>query len=350
MKEFVSAVFEHAPLGIAVADLGGRYVAANPAFLRMLGYSGAELLGRSIHEVTHPQDKGENRRVFDDIVAGVTNHIEFEKRYLRKDGRELWVRNTVARIPGEDGAPRYVLAVVEDITVRHATNEDGRPREPLLERLHALTRRIVDAEELERHRIAGELHDRVGQHLSALNINLDIAQGLARSEEIELRMRLADSVGLLEATLQSIENVMAELRPPLLDEYGLAAALGLFARNFAQRTGVNVAVDDPEELGTRLPRETSIVLFRIAQEALANVAKHAEARRVKILLERQAHGLALEISDDGSGFDPRERLAQSERWGVTTMQERAGAIGGELSVTSAPAAGTTVRVCFPAPA
>lgn len=350
MLELVSAVFEHAPLGIAVANPGGRYVAANPAFLAMLGYSGEELLGKSIHDVTHPQDKGENRRVFEDIAAGVTNHIEFEKRYLRKDGRELWVRSTVARVPGPDGTPRYVLALVEDITVRHAGEGDRRAREPLLERLHALTRRLVDAEELERHRIAGELHDRVGQHLSALNINLDIAQGLARSEDIELRMRLADSVGLLEATLQSIENVMAELRPPLLDEYGLTAALGLFARNFSQRTGVQVAVDDPEELGARLPRETAIVLFRIAQEALANVAKHAEARRVKILLERQAHRLALEISDDGSGFDPRERLAQSERWGVTTMQERAGAIGGELLVTSAPAAGTTVRVMFRAPA
>ena len=345
MQEFKSAVFDHAPLGIAVADAAGCYVAANTAFLGMLGYSDGELLGRSIHDVTHPQDKGENRRVFEDVVAGVRNHIELEKRFLRKDGRELWVRNTVARVPGADGMPRYVLAMVEDITVRREA--DGQAG--LQERLHALTRRLVDAEELERHRIAGELHDRVGQHLSALNINLDIAQGLARQEDLELRMRLADSVGLLEATLQSIENVMAELRPPLLDEYGLAAALGLFARNFAQRAGVSVAVDDPEDLSARLPREMAIVLFRIAQEALSNVAKHAAARRVKILLEKHAHGLALEISDDGSGFDPRERLAQRERWGVTTMQERAGAIGGELSVTSAAAAGTTVRVTFPAP-
>jgi two-component system, NarL family, sensor histidine kinase UhpB len=346
MQELASAVFDHAPLGIAVADAGGRYVAANPAFLGMLGYSGAELLGRSIHDVTHPQDKEEYRRVFEDIVAGVRNHIEFEKRHLRKDGRELRVRSTVARIPGDDGMPRFVLAMVEDITVRREADE----RAWLQERLHALTRRLVDAEEFERHRIAGELHDRVGQHLSALSINLDIAQGLSRPEDLELRMRLADSVGLLEATLQSIENVMAELRPPLIDEYGLSAALGLYARNFAQRAGVSVAVDDRDELGAKLPRETAIVLFRIVQEALANVAKHAAARRVKILLERHDHGLALEISDDGSGFDPRERLAQTERWGVTTMQERAGAIRGALSVTSAPAAGTTVRVCFPAPA
>src|SRR5882672_410487 len=133
------AMFERAPLGIAIADLSGRYVRANPAFLRLLGYSEEELLERTIHDVTHPLDKGENRRVFDDMTAGVRDQIEFEKRYLRKDGRVIWVRNTVAKVPGEDGEPRYVVAMVEDITVRrHAEAQ-------LLRDLQALTRRLVEA-------------------------------------------------------------------------------------------------------------------------------------------------------------------------------------------------------------
>ena len=128
----LAAMFERAPHGIAMTDLSGRYVRANPAFLRLLGYSKRELLQKTVHDVTHPEDKGENRRVFDDMVAGVRDQIEFEQRYLRKDGWMIWVRNTVAKIPGEDGEPRYVVAMVEDITVRHHAEAHLRDSEQLV--------------------------------------------------------------------------------------------------------------------------------------------------------------------------------------------------------------------------
>ena len=354
----VDAMFEFAPHGIVMADPAGRYVKANPAFLSMLGYTEQELLRKTIHEVTHPEDSFENRRIFEDLVAGVGgDHIEFEKRYLRKDGRVLRVRNTVAKVPGPDGAPRYFVAMVEDITVRHASHgtADDEARELHDERtllgmafkLQSLTRRMVEAEEAERHRIAGELHDRVGQNLSALNINLDIALGVLPKEALEVRLRLADSLALVEGTLQTIEGLMAELRPPLLDEYGLIPALGLFVQGFAQRNSVKVAVDDPWEIGAGLRPEVAIALFRIAQEALANVAKHARAKQVRVLLEKGDGSITLDISDDGCGFDPRERLAQSTRWGITNVQERAAAVGGSVEVHSTPGGGTSVRVTVP---
>ncbi|MBV8033185.1 MAG: sensor histidine kinase [Betaproteobacteria bacterium] len=210
-----------------------------------------------------------------------------------------------------------------------------------------LARRLVEAEELERHRIAGELHDRVGQTLSAININLDIALGLLPPDNVEVRMRIADSLALVEGTLQAIEHLMAELRPPLLDEYGLGAALGFLAKGFSARTGVACAVEDPHEVGRSLPRDAAVALFRIAQEALANVFKHAAARHARIRLEAAPGGVRVEIADDGSGFDRRERLAQHHRWGMTTMQERAAAVGGRIEVESAPGAGTLVRAWVP---
>ena len=210
--------------------------------------------------------------------------------------------------------------------------------------MQALTRRLVEAEELERHRLAGELHDRVGQALSALNINLDIALGLVPAQNVEVRMRIADSLALVENMLQTIEGLMAELRPPLLDEYGLAAALVLHAKGFSQRNGVEVAVDDPLELGQGLPREVSIALFRIAQEALANVAKHAGARNARITLARESDGaVTMEVADDGRGFE-RGALSGSLRWGMATMRERAAALGGVLDVHSTSGGGTSVRV------
>ena len=110
---------------------------------------------------------------------------------------------------------------------------------------------------------------------------------------------------------------------------------------------MKVVVDNPEELGGGLRPEAAIALFRIAQEALNNVAKHARAKLVKMLVERQEAEIVLAIADDGRGFDPRERLYQSKRWGMTTMQERAAAVGGRIAVDSAPGRGTTIRATVP---
>jgi two-component system sensor histidine kinase UhpB len=345
-QPLLAALFEGAPHGIAMTDLAGRYVRANPAFQRLLGYTEQELLRKTVHDLTHPEDREQNCPLLAD-----------ETRYLRKDGSVMWARNTVTLIAGQDGEPGGIVAVVEDISERRRAEARELQEERALllaaQKLQELARRLVEAEELQRRRIAGELHDRVGQTLSALNINLDIALGMlaepSGGERPELKLRLADSLALVDGTLQTIENLMAELRPPLLDEYGLSAALAMHVKEFAQRTGLRVSVEDPEELGPSLRQDAAIALFRIAQEALANVAKHAKASRVKIALERQDGATVLSITDDGLGFDVDERLAHRTRWGVTTMQERAAAVGAELYLESAPGTGTTIRVTVPAP-
>jgi two-component system sensor histidine kinase UhpB len=332
-QPLVAALFERAPHGVAMTDLAGRYIRANPAFLRLLGYTEPEVLKKTVLELTHPEDRPANCVV-----------LAEETRYLRKDGGIVWARNTVTRVQGQGGEPGGVVTMVEDISHRRGAEQ----RE-----LQELARRLVEAEELQRRRIAGELHDRVGQTLSALNINLDIALGMlsepSGAAKPELKLRLADSLALVDGTLQTIEHLMAELRPPLLDEYGLSAALATHVKEFAQRTGVQVSVEDPEELGPGLRQDAAIALFRIAQEALSNVAKHAKASRVKITLDRHDIGTVLSITDDGLGFDVDERLTHRTRWGVTTMQERAAALGGALYLESAPGTGTTIRVTVPSP-
>ena len=149
-------------------------------------------------------------------------------------------------------------------------------------------------------------------------------------------------MSLVDATLRSIESVMAELRPPLLDEYGLGAALGWYAEEFSRRTGIAVALRDGEDAAAGLRPEAAVALFRIAQEALNNVAKHAGARQVRIELAGDAEEIVMRVVDDGAGFDPAA-AARGKRWGMKTMRERAEAAGGRLEVDSAPGAGTTVR-------
>jgi len=292
-------------------------------------------------ERVHPEDRQHSGAMV--ARALMDGHpFTLQERIVRPGGEVRYVRSHGEVLRNERGKPVKVLGACMDVTdQRHS---ESALRQAALD-LHGLTRRLVQAEEVERRRIARELHDRVGQSLSALNINLDIVLGKLEAPA-ELRSRLLDSVALVERTLESIEDVMAELRPPLLDEYGLAAALGWYAEDFARRTGIGVAVSDAAgEAGAKAPHEVAVPLFRIAQEALNNVLKHAHARSVQIEISATPEHLALAVRDDGAGFD--QAAAPRGRWGMTTMRERAEAAGGSLEVQSAPGAGTTVRARVP---
>jgi signal transduction histidine kinase len=214
--------------------------------------------------------------------------------------------------------------------------------------LQALSRRLVDVQESERRRFSRELHDQVGQNLTALSINLDILKTQLPGGNAALRLRLEDAGTLLESTAASIENVMAELRPPMLDDYGLLPALQWYANDFARRTGIAVAVVG-EESGERLAQAAEIALFRIVQEALNNVAKHAHAANVRIELERTCAELTVTVADDGIGYGatPANAARRRSGLGMVTMRERTQAVGGQFEIGPAPIGGTRVVVRVP---
>src|SRR3989441_7115244 len=286
-------------------------------------------------ERVHPDDREQARSAVARAMADGRGFI-FDERIVRPDGELRYLRSRGEVLRDDQGRSLKVLGACLDITEQK--NSEAALR-AAADNLQALTRRLVEAEEAEPRRIARELHDRVGQNLSALNINLDLALGAAGASPV--RRRIEDCVSLVDATLQSIESVMAELRPPLLDEYGLGAALGWYAEEFSRRTGIAVALRDGEDAAAGLRPEAAVALFRIAQEALNNVAKHAGARQVRIELARAAEEIVIRIADDGAGFDPAA-AARGKRWGMKTMRERAEAAGGRLEVDGAPGAGTTV--------
>jgi PAS domain S-box-containing protein len=284
-------------------------------------------------ERVHADDRGSTGA----SVARAVMHgsgFTFEERIVRPDGEVRLLRSHGEVVRDKEGRALKVLGACLDITEQKAAETA----------LRALSRRLVEAEEAERRRIARELHDSVGQNLSALNINLDILSTQLASPPPPIERRLADSQALVDATLQSIESVMADLRPPLLDEYGLEAALRWYGEEFARRIGVPLAVESVPALPGLRP-EAAVALFRIAQEALNNSAKHAAARSIKVTLGMHNGEVMLTIADDGRGFDPGS--VRRGRWGMSTMRERAEAAGGRLAVESAPGAGTTVRAAVP---
>jgi signal transduction histidine kinase len=217
------------------------------------------------------------------------------------------------------------------------------------EQIQAMSRRLVDIQESERRQFARELHDRVGQNLTALSISLDILKTqLPGNGSQPLRTRLDDAASLLESTSGTIENVMSELRPPMLDDYGLLPALQWYASEFSVRTGIEVSVEGDERM-ERLTQASEIALFRIVQEALNNVAKHAHAGRVHITLERAGAQLVLTVADDGVGLGTTTPSGTRQRrgLGMVTMRERTQAVGGEFEIGAAPGRGTRVLVRVP---
>jgi len=280
----------------------------------------------------------EDRAAVGAVLAQALNDgapFTFEERIVRPDGEVRHLRTRGEALRDERGRPNKIFGVCLDITQQKMS----------FGMLRAVSRRLVEAEEAERRRIARELHDRVGQNLSALTISLNLLAQQAKDLPPALSRRLEDSQALVDATLQAIENLMTDLRPPLLDEYGLGAAVGAYAEEFGGRTGIRVEVEGAQEAGPDLRPEAAIALYRIAQEALSNVAKHAHARTVEIVLERHEKDLVMTISDDGQGFDPA--TAGRGRWGMSTMRERAEAVGARVAVASAKGEGATVRIVVP---
>jgi signal transduction histidine kinase len=207
-------------------------------------------------------------------------------------------------------------------------------------------RRMVSVQDAERRILANGLHDLVGQNLTALNINLNIVKSqLAGASRPQAEARLDESMRVVEETIESIRDVMVTLRPAVLDDYGLASGMRWYAEQFTRRTGLPVVVTETQP-GTRVALAIEEAFFRIAQEALANVAKYADARRAVVAIDARDEGMRLEIRDDGRGFDPGliRPPTRESGWGLMIMKERAAAVGAELTIDSAPGRGTCVVV------
>ena len=203
-------------------------------------------------------------------------------------------------------------------------------------------RRVVEGQELERRRLARELHDETGQALTSILLGLKALE--ERSKDPASRAATEELRELVVSTLQDVRRLAVELRPSALDDFGLVAALERLAESFAEQTGISV--DFQTALADeRLPEEVETALYRIVQESLTNVVKHAQARRVSILLARKDGAVKAVVEDDGQGFDPAEQT--DEGYGLMGMRERLALLGGRLEVESGHDSGTTIAAEVP---
>jgi signal transduction histidine kinase len=226
---------------------------------------------------------------------------------------------------------------------RRAAELDAKVRERTAE-LSALARQMADMHEKQIRDLARELHDSVGQNLTAINLNLTLLRELLPADyyPAAAKSRLADTSQLVEETVARMRNVMADFLPPMLEHYGLASALTWYGEQFTRRTNVQVNIRDLRMDAARLSPQAEVGLFRIAQEALNNVAKYADATQAEIEIGDDGDFIRMTISDDGVGFDPPGILAEPSHWGLAIMRERARALGATFEIQSALNAGTKI--------
>lgn len=341
---------------IITTDLDLRVTYFNPRAAAIYRLPASATLGRHIQEVcseTLPRER---------VAQGLDAvHSTGEHRYvmaLEIDGSLRHFSSRLSAIHNAEGAAVGYARFTEEITARVLAEEELKQHRDNLEvmveertrHMRDLAARLADAEQTERHQLARELHDQVGQNLTALSLNLKALQGQIAvlpdpGDALATGSRLDDSLAMVKETTQRIRNVMDNLRPPALEEFGLLAALRWYASQFSARAGLAVDVRGGEP-SPRLSPTVEIALFRIAQEALTNVARHAQASHVLVLLENENSRIRLVISDDGVGFlrQPSPTPGKEQRWGLLTMAERAQALHGHCRVESQPGAGTQVIV------
>lgn len=334
--------FENAGIGIALMDMQGRPIRSNPMLRKMLGYGEDELRRMIFTEFTHPADRERGWNLYTELAAGKLDKYELEKRYIKKDGEVMWAFVTVTLVKDQNGEPDYAIGMVEDCTERRRTQEELRRS---FEQLRALAGRLQTIREEERKRVAREIHDDLGQALTAIKLDLSSlvldrpAAGRRHDEKGASILKLVDS------TIQSVRRISAELRPGILDDLGLSAAIEWAADEFEARTGTKCHVRLPGD-ETAIHPDHATAIFRIFQETLTNIARHASASQVDVTLTEEAHALSLKVRDNGKGFS-QDQISAERSLGILGMRERAALFGGEFAIRSAPGAGTAVTVRIP---
>ena len=332
-------IVEQSLAGVYVV-LDERFMYANDTFAAMFGYARDEFIGRRMVDCVTPDSVDEVLRNYRLRISGEVPSIHYFTKGLRRDGCIVHLELHASRVECR-GRPA-LAGVAIDVTERVRQQEELRHSH---EQLRALAQRINLARETERAHLAREVHDVLGGMLSSAKLDVSrIVRRTAAPGHEELHGIAVDLVALLQETIDSARSISEQLRPASLDLHGLPEALRQAAERFGARH--DLAVDVQVDAGTQAPRGGAAVqVYRIAQEALTNVAKHARASRVALQVRSDGAAFELRISDDGCGLDDAPRRPGAI--GLFSMSERAREIGGELSVTQRPEGGTEVLLRIP---
>jgi len=341
----LSSALEQSSDGIAVTDLEGNLLFVNNAFATMHGYAAEELVGRhlSLFHATEqmPSVEAANRQMQN------TGEFSGEIWHVRRGGMVFPALMHNSLLRDEAGNTVGMIGSLIDITEHKRAEKALRESE---ERLRYLSSQLITAQEEERKGISLELHDEMGQTLTAIGLNLEsIGKELTPEHAAMIKDKLAETISLVEHASDHVRDLSLDLRPSMLDDLGLLPTLRWYVNSYEKRTETPV-IFEALNLEERLAPEVEIVLYRIVQESLNNIRKHAQAKKVKIRLEQKKKKIGVLIEDDGIGFHSDRAVSETtlvKGIGLLGMQERVRLLGGSLKIRSREGQGTSIFVELP---
>ncbi len=352
------AIFDNAAVGVALMTLDRHIVQINPTVTRITGYTLEEMQHVDPTELVIEEDRSIDRELFTELVSGKRDQYLVEKRYTRKDGEQFWGSVNFALVRGKDQVPLYIIGIIEDITEEKLASErlivqEADHRALLEQRIAERTEKLNQANELlrvkaaqdavtaERTRLARDLHDAVTQTLFSTTLIADVLPEIWAMNPEEGKRRLEEVRQMTRGALAEMRTLLVELRPNALVEVPLPVLLRQLTEAMIGRSRMNIEMSAEGE--EPLPADVQVGLYRIAQEALNNIVKHAKANQAVITL-RQGETVRLTIADNGAGFDPSTVTA--DHLGLKIMKERAESIHAKLSIYSEPGDGTQISVVW----
>ena len=325
-EERFRSIFDSTTLGIKVLDLEGKIVQANPAFQSMLGYSEEELIGKQFYSFLHFGDGPRTIRLFNDLIMSDVLDFRLEHRTIHKDGSIIWVKTTFSSVKkgGGDESLAFIVGIVENIT------EQKRRELEIAE----LKSRLQGNIEMERLRLAQELHDGPMQELYSAIYQIEELRSLAEVQHEEMLETVRHDI---QKVVEELRATAKELRPPTLADFGLEKAIRSYIEDFQEKHPGLVIHSSLAQDQQLLPENDRLAMFRILQQTLANVVRHADASQVSVKFSFDAEEAVLEITDNGKGFEiPRSWMGfvRQGHFGLAGAAERIEALGGEFSVNS----------------
>ncbi len=331
-------LFSQAMDGILLLDAAGNIVDVNASFARMHGYGIDELLRMNLRGLDTPETLARAPERIRRILGGES--VGFEVEHFHKDGHVVPLDVATSGI--DIGGKMYVLAFHRDITERKRAEQALKRSQ---RELRGLSKAANEALEAERRRTARELHDELGQSLTALKMDLESLRSALPPGQAELGERALAMHALLDTTIAATRRIAADLRPLMLDDLGLAAALDWLTNNFSRHTGIatDLVIDDSV---AQVPEPIASALYRITQESLTNVAKYAHATSAEIRLERDGDWVELVVRDNGRGIQAADQEKRGT-FGLLGIRERVSLLGGEVTISGETGAGSEVRARIP---
>lgn len=316
----------------------GRFVFVNDRFAKLHGYTPEELLGMEYKALIHPDDREVMAERASKRLKGESVPYQYEVQRLKKDGGAIWCEMIAAAIEYR-GKPA-IMGNIMNITKRKQAEEHVR----------TLTQQLMKAQENEHQRISRYLHDSVAQDLSLLKIGLETLFDGQASVSVKIRQKSSELSKILKRSISAVRDFAYNLHPPGLDQLGLVRTVYQYCEEFAEKKQINIDFFAAGMDDLTIPFDTEINLYRLIQEALWNIKKHAHANRVTLKMVASFPYIILRIEDDGKGFDINDRMASAikeKRMGLRSMEERVSLLNGKMKIQSRPTEGTKIFIEVP---